>query len=175
MSDDRRAQLKNLLESGAVTLQPLSFPQRELWEASHVPAQDVANHICAVVHVKGTIPPQACSDCVRGVMQRQEAMRTSFLPGKGAPMQMIRRDGILSVACRDLPADQQSDEDVEKVLREVFLEPFDFLRGPLYRVVMVRKSPDDIVLAFAIHHAIADGWSLAFLFKTCARPTFSSC
>ncbi len=160
MSDDRRAQLKSLLDSGAVTLQPLSFPQRELWEASHVPAQDAANHICAVVHVKGTIPPQACSDCVRDVMQRQEAMRTSFLPGKGAPMQMIRREGILAVACRDLPADQQSGEAVEKALREVFLEPFDLLRGPLYRVVMVRKSPDDVVLAFAIHHAIADGWSL---------------
>ncbi len=41
-----------------------------------------------------------------------------------------------------------------------FEEPFDLLRGPLYRVEIVRGSPDEIFLVLAIHHAIADGWSL---------------
>ena len=34
------------------------------------------------------------------------------------------------------------------------------MQGPLYRVVDLRRSPNDHVLVFAIHHAIADGWSL---------------
>jgi hypothetical protein len=34
------------------------------------------------------------------------------------------------------------------------------VQGPLYRVVDLRRAANDHVLVFAIHHAIADGWSL---------------
>ena len=37
MSADKRARLKQWLESGEARLHPLTFPQRELWEASPVP------------------------------------------------------------------------------------------------------------------------------------------
>ncbi|HYJ06205.1 MAG TPA: condensation domain-containing protein [Chthoniobacterales bacterium] len=34
------------------------------------------------------------------------------------------------------------------------------MQGPLYRVVNLRRAANDHVLAFVIHHAVADGWSL---------------
>ena len=49
---------------------------------------------------------------------------------------------------------------MEEIAREIFREPFDLLQGPLYRVVLLSRSVDDHVLVFAIHHAIADGWTL---------------
>lgn len=165
MSDHRHAQLKRLLESGAGSLQPLTFPQRELWEASHVPPGDVSNHICAFVEVKGVIAPEMCQDCVQLVLDRQEAMRASILPGKGAPMQFIRSACAAETACVDLPPHQHSAEAVEEVMREIFLRPFDMVRGPLYRVVMLRRAVNDILLVFTIHHAIADGWSLGVLIQ----------
>jgi hypothetical protein len=45
-------------------------------------------------------------------------------------------------------------------MEEIFHEPFDLVRGPLFRLEMIQRAPDDLVLVFAIHHAIADGWSL---------------
>jgi hypothetical protein len=45
-------------------------------------------------------------------------------------------------------------------MKETFRLPFDMALGPLHRVEMMRRGPDDHVLAFSIHHAIADGWSL---------------
>ena len=45
MIQDPRTRLKQWLASGEVCLQPLSFPQRELWEAAPVPAADVSNNI----------------------------------------------------------------------------------------------------------------------------------
>ena len=43
------------------------------------------------------------------------------------------------------------------------------MQGPLYRVAMLRRAPDDFVLAFAIHHAVADGWTLGvFVQDLCA-------
>ena len=53
--EDNRARLKRWLESGEARLHPLSFPQRELWENSPVPAGDPANHICASIEIKGGI------------------------------------------------------------------------------------------------------------------------
>ena len=49
MSEDRRTRLKRWLESGEVSLQPLTFPQRELWESSPIPVADPSNHICTFI------------------------------------------------------------------------------------------------------------------------------
>jgi hypothetical protein len=55
MSGDKRARLKEWLQSGTVLLQPLTLPQRELWEAAPVPVGDVSNHICCLIKVRGAI------------------------------------------------------------------------------------------------------------------------
>jgi NRPS condensation-like uncharacterized protein len=49
---------------------------------------------------------------------------------------------------------------IDEIAREIFHEPFDLVQGPLYRVVLLQKAVDDFVLVFAIHHSIADGWTL---------------
>ena len=51
-------------------------------------------------------------------------------------------------------------EAIEELALEIFRTPFDLVQGPLYRVVDLRRAANDHVLVFAIHHAIADGWSL---------------
>src|SRR5205085_1877418 len=53
MSDAKRARLKEWIESGEAQLHPLTFSQRELWEASPAPPSDVSNHICCVIDVRG--------------------------------------------------------------------------------------------------------------------------
>ncbi len=161
MSQDLRANLKQWLESGEIRLQPLTLPQRELWENSPIPPGDIGNHICAFIDVKGGITADDCREALRLVVDRQEVLRLSFLPGKGAlPFQMIRRTGTTVMNYRELPPEQRSQEVVEEIMQEIFLQPFDMLRGPLYRVEMLQRGEGELVLVFAIHHAIADGWTL---------------
>lgn len=160
MSQDLKANLKQWLESGEIRLQPLSLPQRELWENSPVPPGDVGNHICAFIEVKGTITPEDCREAIRLVVERQEVLRLSFLPGKEQPFQMIRRTGSVAMNYRELTPDECAQEAVEEIMKEIFLRPFDMLRGPLYHVEMLQRGPGRMVLVFTIHHAIADGWTL---------------
>ena len=157
---DNRSRLRQWLESGEVRLQPLTFPQRELWEASPVPVADCANHICGFIEIKGAITPDECGAAVQRVMERQEAMRLSFLPGKDRTLQMIRRSGTPLVGFRELSPAEARPEALEEVMQETYRKPFDLLQGPLHRVEMLRRGAGDHVLAFSIHHAIADGWSL---------------
>jgi hypothetical protein len=160
MPEANRARLKQWLESGEVRLQPLTFSQRELWEASPVPAADVSNHICTFMEVRGVISPEDCIAAVQRVVDRQEVMRLSFLPGKEGPLQMIRATGTPVVRFTELSDSQRHPEALEERMQAIFEEPFDLLRGPLYRVDVLRRGADDLVLVFAIHHAIADGWTL---------------
>jgi hypothetical protein len=160
MSVDKRARLKQLMESGEIRLQPLSFPQRELWEATPVPVSDPASHICSLIYMQGRIPPEVCRSVIQRVVDRQEALRLSFLPGKAQALQMVRASGEANMRYRELTALQREPEAIEEVIQEILLEPFDLVNGPLYRVELLYRSPEDIIMVFAAHHAIADGWSL---------------
>src|SRR3954463_14390080 len=93
MSEAKRARLKQWIESGEAHLQPLTFSQRELWETSPAPPKDVSNHICCVINVRGAISPEDCAASIQQVVNRQEALRISFLPGKNGPVQLIRKTG----------------------------------------------------------------------------------
>jgi hypothetical protein len=104
------------------------------------------------------------------VINRQEVMRLSILPGKDQPVQMIRTSGTPNLQYQHLsaPSDRRP-EAVEELMQEGFREPFDLVQGPLYRVNALRREADDHLLALTIHHAIADGWSLgAFVQDLCA-------
>jgi Condensation domain len=160
MPENKRAVLKEWLGSGRVRLQPLTFSQRELWEASPVTVSDTANHICCLIHLRGLLTPEACEAALQRVVERQEVLRLSFLPGRERPLQMIRQSSAANFRFRELSPAQGRDEAVEELAQEVFSEPFDLVQGPLYRAEVFRRSADDHILVLAIHHAIADGWSL---------------
>jgi hypothetical protein len=160
MSGDKRALLRERMLSGEIRLQPLTFPQRELWETSPVPVADMANHICCFIEVRGRVTVGDGAAALQQVVQRQEALRVSFLLGKDRPLQMIRRDCPAHFRSRELSPAEGAPESVEEIAREIFSEPFDLLQGPLYRVELLSRAVDDHVIVFVIHHAIADGWTL---------------
>ncbi|MEO8352025.1 MAG: condensation domain-containing protein [Chthoniobacteraceae bacterium] len=163
MLADKRARLKEWLESGEATLQPLTFPQRELWETSPVPVADMAHHICCLIDVRGLITERDCIAAMQRVVDRQEVLRVSILPGKERPLQMIRKSREVNFQFRDVPAGET--RSIEELATDIFREPFDLVQGPLYRTVALRRAADDHVLVFAIHHAIADGWTLGVLIQ----------
>jgi hypothetical protein len=171
MSEDKRARFETWLESGEARLHPLTFSQRELWETSPAPPGDVSNHICCVINVRGVISPEDCVASVQRVVNRQEVLRLSFLPGKNGPVQLIRSGSEPVMRFRDVPS-KTPPEEIEELALQTFYEPFDLVQGPLYRVEIIRRAPDDLVMVFAIHHAIADGWTLGVFVQDLSAAYF---
>ncbi|MEX1119844.1 MAG: condensation domain-containing protein [Terrimicrobiaceae bacterium] len=155
-TSDPRLRLKSLIASGEARLLPLSFPQRELWENSPVAPGDPANHICATIEIRGVFSFDLCQEALQAVVERQEVLRTSFLSGDGKAAQIVVAKTEANLRCRDV----EPGEDPVEVMATVFSEPFDMVRGPLYRVEMLRRAADHHTLALVFHHAIADGWTL---------------
>jgi hypothetical protein len=168
MSEEKRARFKQWIESGEAQLQPLTFSQRELWEASPAPPTDVSNHICCVIKVRGLLTPEDYRSSIQRVVDRQEVLRLSFLPGKNGPVQLVRKRGEPVIRFRDVPR-QTTSEELEELALGTFHEPFDLVQGPLYRLEVIRRAPDDQLMVFAIHHGIADGWTMGvFVQDLCA-------
>ena len=163
MPADQRARLKQWLDRGEAQLHPLTFPQRELWEVSPVPVEDNANHICCLINVHGLLTERECRAAIQRVVDRQEVLRLSILPGKERPLQTIRKSCGINFEFREVAPKDAQPEAIEELAAEIFRVPFDFMQGPLYRAADLRRAANDHVLVFAIHHAIADGWSLGVL------------
>lgn len=160
MSLDKRERFKQWLGNGEAQIHSLTLSQRELWETSPAPATDVSNHICCLIKLRGAVSADDCMASMRRVVERQEALRVSFLPAKdGGAVQLVRNTGEPAIRFRDVPS-QTSPAEIEELARDTFHEPFDLVQGPLHRVEIIRRGSDDLVLVFAIHHGIADGWSL---------------
>src|SRR3954468_5847257 len=168
MPEDKRERLKQWLERGEAQLHPLTFSQRELWEASPAPPADVSNHICCVIAIRGLITLEDVRASIQKVVDRQEGLRLSLLPGKSGAVQLVRARGEAVPDFRDVPRETTA-QAMEELALKTFHKPFDLVGGPLYRVEVIRRAPDDAVLVFAIHHAIADGWTLGvFVQDLCA-------
>src|SRR5215510_15130475 len=163
MPADQRARLKEWLSSGEARLHSLTFPQRELWEASPVPVEDNANHICCLIEVHGPLTERDARAAIQRVVDRQEVLRLSILPGKERALQMVRKNFGINFDFREVGSADAKSERIEELAAEVFRQPFALMQGPLYRAVDLCRAPNDHVLVFAIHHAIADGWSLGIL------------
>lgn len=160
MEGDTRSKLQELIASGQVRLQPLAFTQRELWETSPVSPEDPSNHIRSFIDLRGPLTRDLCLHALQMVADRQEVMRTSILPGRDRPVQMIRARLPVVLDYRELDDPGASVEDIIASMEEGFARPFDMVRGPLYRLQLVRRSPERHALGFTIHHAIADGWTV---------------
>lgn len=160
MEGKTRSKLQDLVASGQVRLQPLAFTQRELWETSPVPPEDPSNHIRSFIDLRGPLTYDLCLHALRMVADRQEVMRTSILPGRDRPVQMIRAQSPVVLDYREADDPEAGDEEVIAGMEEGFARPFDMVRGPLYRLQMVRRTPDRHALGLTIHHVIADGWTV---------------
>lgn len=157
MTSDSRARLKSWLESGEATLHPLTLPQRELWEAAPLDVRDPANHICCSIDVRGLITEKEARSALKHVVARQDVLRLSFLPGKNGPLQLVRKTCDIAFEFRNVDGGEAGD--VEAMADAFFKQPFDFVVGPLYRVLVLRRAADHHLILFCIHHAIGDGWS----------------
>ena len=104
MPSEQRARLREWIERGEARLHPLTFPQRELWEASPVPVTDAANHIGCFIEVRGLLTERDCRAAIQRVVDRQEVLRLSVLPGKERPLQMIRKNSEANCNFRELAA-----------------------------------------------------------------------
>ena len=143
----------------------LSFAQQRLWFLDQLEPGSGFYNIPAVVRLRGTLDVDALRRTLNEIVRRHEVLRTRFVAVDGAPSQVIDPALHAAFAETDLSALSPGEREsrAAELVREQVSLPFDLASGPLLRAMLVRLTGQDHILAFTIHHIVADGWSMGVL------------
>ncbi|MBU6434988.1 MAG: AMP-binding protein, partial [Nitrospirae bacterium] len=149
---------------------PLSFAQQRLWFLEQVHPGSSINHISMGVRIRGPLNSETLERSVQEIIRRHEILRTRFSSERGEGFAEVSGEAVLTIRQHDLHALNQAEQEVElrQFMRTEAGQPFDFGRGPLFRVALVTLDKDQHVLVLTFHRLIADGWSLRVFCKELA-------
>ncbi len=109
--------------------------------------------------MKGRFQLDTFEKAFKALIDRHEALRTSFVMIDGEPVQKIEKEIDFKIEYGELGKENVS----ERVAR--FISPFNLEVAPLLRVEMVQVSQDEHIMMLDMHHIISDGVSMSILMK----------
>ncbi|HVR07394.1 MAG TPA: condensation domain-containing protein, partial [Thermoanaerobaculia bacterium] len=150
---------------------PLSYGQRALWFLQQLAPASAAYHIAVAVRVRGDLDAAALRAALQAIAGRHPALRTTFhadaADGTPGPVQRVHAAMAVDFSCAEAPG--AGDEELAGQLWEAARRPFALASGPLLRVALWRRAPDDHAMVLAVHHLVADFASLALVFAELVR------
>ena len=146
---------------------PLSFSQYRMWVLDQVDPERALYNLPLAMRLRGPLDAAKLRRAVDAVAERHEVLRTTFAFSGEQPTQVIHPRWTGDVAFADLSELDESAKNatIRRYVRDDANAPFDLVRGPIFRVQLLRCGPEDHVLLVAIHHIAADGWSLGVLLR----------
>ena len=142
-------------------LLPLSFAQQRLWFLDQLEPGSAAYNLPAALRLRGRLDVEALRRTVEAMVERHEALRTTFVSDGGEPVQKIHAATAWALPCLDL----DSAEEMEARAQAEAAQPFDLASGPLLRTTLLRLGDEDHVLLVTMHHIVSDGWSIAVMVR----------
>ncbi len=146
---------------------PLSFAQHRLWVLHQLDPGLTAYHIPAAVRLRGRLAAMALERALGEIVRRHEALRTAFPLEDGDPIQIVAPAGNLRLSGVDLSRlpEERREVEVRRIGADLACRPFDLERGPLLRLLLLRLAAEERVLLLAVHHLVADGWSISIFLR----------
>ena len=144
---------------------PTSFAQRRLWFVHQLEPESPSYNVTRALWLSGNLEVPALERSLATIVARHEALRTTFRPADGEPVQVVAPDWKLELPMADCSAVAAVDREaeVQRLIQEEVRRPFDLERGPLLRARLIRLAPDEHVLILVVHHIVFDGWSAGVL------------
>lgn len=141
---------------------PVSFAQQQMWLLHHLVPNSPAYNIMDVVRLSGSYDASALRKALRELITRHEVLRTSFSRAGGDLVQIVHPPFDPELSEIDLVGGSSERRAAEwaRIARELGRTAFDLSRLPLLRVAVVHDSSTDHQVFIAIHHTIADEWSM---------------
>jgi amino acid adenylation domain-containing protein len=146
---------------------PLSFSQKRLWFIDQLEPASALYNISRAFRLRGFLNRVSLERGLNEIVQRHEALRTTFSNVEGRPLQIISPSLTVPMPVIDLTDRSVSEREKEalRLLDEEVGRPFDLARGPLLRALLVRLATDHHILLLVMHHIVSDGWSMAVLYR----------
>ncbi len=144
---------------------PLSFAQQRMWVIDRLMPGTPAYHIPLPLRLRGELDIAALKLALDGLLERHEALRTTFAPNADGPIQVVNPPCSVEIEQVDLSMHRESER--EPTLREFLIaqmrKPFDLGRDAMLRASLAKLDREEYALQLVVHHIAADGWSMGIL------------
>ena len=146
---------------------PLSFSQQQMWYVCQFQSGTIAYNQPVAWHLSGRPDVKALEQSLNSVIQRHEALRTTFPWTDGAPVQCVHRDFPLTLKVVDLRlfAETERESQAQKIILEEARYPFGLTTELLLRAALLQTGDEDYVFIVVVHHIVCDGWSIGILIR----------
>ncbi|MFJ9381828.1 amino acid adenylation domain-containing protein, partial [Streptomyces sp. NPDC101455] len=139
---------------------PLSFAQQRLWFLDQLEPGSPEYNMSTRVRLTGDVDLAALGAALDAIVARHEVLRTRLVAGAdGVAHQVIDPPTGLPLPVVDVSGCARPRDEADRLVGKDGLTPFDLACGPLVRATLVRLTPDEHVLALAMHHVVFDEWS----------------
>jgi amino acid adenylation domain-containing protein len=149
---------------------PLSFSQQRLWFLEQLGPGTALYNVPSAMRLSGPLDVSALWRSLNEIVQRHEALRTTFVEVEGRPAQVIAPRLTLSLPVIDLQGLPESGREAEatRLATAEAQRPFDLTEGPLLRAMLLRLDQEIHIALLTMHHIVADGWSVGLLIREVA-------
>ncbi|MBT2572355.1 amino acid adenylation domain-containing protein [Bacillus sp. ISL-51] len=138
---------------------PVSSAQRRMYLLSHAEGGELTYNMTGAMSVEGAVDLVRLNAAFQKLIERHEALRTSFGLYEGEPAQRIHQSVEFTIE-----RIQAGEEEVEDRVLD-FIKAFDLTKPPLMRVGLIELEAERHVLLVDMHHIISDGVSINILMK----------
>jgi amino acid adenylation domain-containing protein len=144
---------------------PLSFAQQRLWLLDQVEPAPWAYNVAIVRRLDGCVRVDILQRALDEVVARHEVLRTTYPTVDGHPEQDVRYPAPVELTVVELFDRPAAQAEAEAMRRAAIAarQPFDLVRGPVFRAAVLRISPKASLLVLTMHHIATDAWSEGLL------------
>ncbi len=160
-------QLPPLVRADRAGPLPLSFAQERLWVIDRMDPGGSVYNVPFTLRLRGELDEGALRAALDALVERHESLRTTFPAPGGRPVQVVHpaEGATWRLEPLDGVAEGEREARALAAAAEEAVRPFDLAAGPLFRAALFRVAADDHLLVLALHHVVADGWSVGVLFR----------
>ncbi|WP_203854785.1 non-ribosomal peptide synthetase, partial [Dactylosporangium siamense] len=143
---------------------PLSFAQQRLWFLAQLDPGSVDYNASITIRVPEPVDPAALRAALTALTARQDVLRTRLVAGDdGVPYQVVDPPSPVELLQADVGGEPDPTGAARALLAVAASRPFDLATGPLVRGLLIRGADGEQLLGLAMHHVVADEWSLGIL------------
>jgi non-ribosomal peptide synthetase component F/alpha-ketoglutarate-dependent taurine dioxygenase len=145
---------------------PLSLAQQRLWLVERLSGSGTASYnMSATLRLRGVLDVEALQRGLDALLERHEVLRTGYPEIDGEPVAVVNPDASVEMTVEDLSAlsGNAREERIREADQASARTVFDIAEAPLLRARLLRLDDREHLLLFAMHHLVADGWSVGVM------------
>ncbi|SDX33133.1 amino acid adenylation domain-containing protein [Marininema mesophilum] len=146
---------------------PLSFAQQRLWFLDRLEPDSPLYNMPSAIRLKGTLHIESLEKALQKIIERHEALRTSFHSLEGEAIQKVHKRVTFELPVMEAKGEneEEREEFALQIAADEAKKPFNLEEDLLIRGKVIKLSAEDHLFILNIHHIVHDGWSRGLFVK----------